>query len=80
MTPGTLASGRACIGRLSSSFLAAQTLQTVPGHEMRNPLTKFERYNRLALWNNSSLLEQVQVQIANRKSAMVEDWLPSSAT
>jgi hypothetical protein len=26
--PGTLASGRACIGRLSSSFLAPQTLQT----------------------------------------------------
>ena len=28
VTPGTLASGRACIGRLSSSFLAPQTLQT----------------------------------------------------
>ena len=28
ITPGTLASGRACIGRLSSSFLAPQTLQT----------------------------------------------------
>jgi len=28
VTPGTLASGRACIGRLSSSFLAPQMLQT----------------------------------------------------
>ena len=28
ITPGTLALGRACIGRLSSSFLAPQTLQT----------------------------------------------------
>ena len=28
VTPGTLASGRACIGHLSSSFLAPQTLQT----------------------------------------------------
>jgi hypothetical protein len=28
VTPGTLASGRACIGRLRSSFLAPQTLQT----------------------------------------------------
>jgi hypothetical protein len=28
VTPGTLASGRACIGRLSPSFLAPQTLQT----------------------------------------------------
>jgi hypothetical protein len=28
VTPSTLASGRACIGRLSSSFLAPQTLQT----------------------------------------------------
>ena len=43
ITPGTLASGRACIGRLSSSFLAPQTLQTRwlatsgTGSRFRNP-------------------------------------------